>query len=127
MWGFKYLPPWEDLKFALLAFILIIIGGYILEGRHSYYRIEYTQSDRSKCKRCGELINKGSLRIGTSCDEVGYGKWQHIRCLSPDTQQHIIESFGGENIFKLNGYKELNNHDQIKIKKLMNKVLVKAS
>jgi hypothetical protein len=114
-----HIPPWNDLKFALLAFVFILIGGFILESTQSFYRIESSKTSESTCALCNNTIIKGTLRIGMSCDEAGYGKWHHLECVDEKFVALINESCG-RNAHKIDGFHELKSEDQIRLKKYLN-------
>lgn len=46
------------------------------------YSIEESKSSRAKCKKCGEVISKGQLRIGThnEVDDKTFTSWHHVSC-----------------------------------------------
>lgn len=116
----KYIPPWSDLKFALLAFVFIIIGGYMLESRRSFYRLEYAKSSYnvlSKCQYCLKSINGNTLKLGMLCDEMIYGKWHHIKCINNEMFRQICISCDN-NVTNIDGFRQLAKSDQIQIKKM---------
>eukprot|EP00928_Gymnodinium_smaydae_P009578 TRINITY_DN1358_c0_g2_i1.p1 TRINITY_DN1358_c0_g2~~TRINITY_DN1358_c0_g2_i1.p1 ORF type:complete len:480 (+),score=70.28 TRINITY_DN1358_c0_g2_i1:104-1543(+) len=64
---------------------------------YATYRVELAKSNRSRCQKSGEIMEKGSIRIGFMLDSGGYGLWtslEHWRVPSkiwlglPDPSKH---------------------------------------
>ena len=75
------------------------------------YWVNHAPSNRARCNKCGELINKAELRIGLPINDPRgpYGiisAWQHILCT------HIAEA--RERLFhrKIYGYDDLSRNEQ---------------
>ncbi len=61
---------------------------YAYESRYEL-RAEYGKSGRAKCRRCGEMIAKGAVRLGVPIKWRGgehniISSWQHMECTRVD-------------------------------------------
>jgi hypothetical protein len=45
---------------------------------YATYRIELARSNRSRCQKSGEIMEKGAIRIGFMLDSGGYGLWTKL-------------------------------------------------
>ena len=46
------------------------------------YSIEYSKSNRSKCKKCGKNIDKNSMRIAVKGTKSSWDGFYHLDCFS---------------------------------------------
>ncbi|PIL27746.1 transcription factor [Ganoderma sinense ZZ0214-1] len=90
-------------------------------GKKSGYRLEYASSSRSKCsgpKPCkGTPIGKGELRFGSLVDFRGNTSfsWRHWGCVTSKIISNMKDSFNEAD--ELDGFDELKDEDQERIKK----------
>ena len=69
---------------------------YDYESRY-VFKCEYSKSGRAKCRRCGNLIAKATVRIATPIKwrGGGYGvisSWQHLKCTRVDNPKKFAAS-----------------------------------
>ncbi|KAH9849562.1 hypothetical protein C2E23DRAFT_352102 [Lenzites betulinus] len=89
--------------------------------KKSGYRLEYASSGRSKCngpKPCkGTPIGKGELRFGSLVDFRGNTNfsWRHWGCVTTKIISNMKNSF--DEADELDGFDDLNDEDQDRIKK----------
>lgn len=89
--------------------------------KKSGYRLEYASSNRAKCKGpkpCqGTAIAKGELKFGSLVDFKGNTSfaWRHWGCVTEKILTNAKNSF--EEADELDGFEELNEDDQEKIRK----------
>ncbi|EGO03483.1 hypothetical protein SERLA73DRAFT_45622 [Serpula lacrymans var. lacrymans S7.3] len=89
--------------------------------KSSGYRLEYAASARAKCKGpkpcSGTTIPKGELRVGTVVDFRGNTSfaWRHWGCTTSKIISNMKSQF--EDAAELDGFEELNEKDQNKIRK----------
>jgi len=81
--------------------------------------VQYAPTGRASCRRCGDLIEKDTLRLGYPfrwrSNEDAYSMWLHPQCYVPEVfgiKEKQIPSM----IF---GYKALNNTEKQKLSKAM--------
>ncbi|KAI0826411.1 zf-PARP-domain-containing protein [Irpex lacteus] len=89
--------------------------------KKSGYRLEYASSARAKCKGSkpcnGTPIPKGALRFGSLVDFRGSTSfsWRHWGCVTSKIISNMKKSF--DEADKLDGFGELREEDQDKIRK----------
>ncbi|CAO3629622.1 unnamed protein product [Cunninghamella blakesleeana] len=92
-------------------------------SRRPYYdwKVDYAKSNRSKCRVCHLLIDKGNLRLALMLqDEKGYKStsWTHYKCFWKHEETKQLE-----NVDEIYGFNDLEEEDQNKIKERI--VLIK--
>eukprot|EP01064_Diplonema_japonicum_P014608 TRINITY_DN2228_c2_g1_i2.p1 TRINITY_DN2228_c2_g1~~TRINITY_DN2228_c2_g1_i2.p1 ORF type:complete len:1350 (+),score=403.07 TRINITY_DN2228_c2_g1_i2:35-4084(+) len=70
------------------------------------YRTEYALSGRARCKRCGELVKQGDVRIGIPVKwKYWINSWAHPQCVRTQEQGKELEKV-------IYGFKDLKGKDK---------------
>jgi len=88
------LPPKVEMSASVMENVTVTEDGQWKPIEYEYeveykFSCEYSKTGRAKCRRCGELIPKGSVRIAKPIKWRGgdYGiisSWQHLQCTRVD-------------------------------------------
>ncbi|KAJ7762739.1 hypothetical protein DFH07DRAFT_739153 [Mycena maculata] len=89
-------------------------------GRQSGYRLEYSASNRAKCKgakpcKVGTTISKGDLRFGTLVDIQGKTSfaWRHWGCVTPKVITNLKKIH--DEAADVDGFEDLKPEDQARV------------
>jgi len=77
-----------------------------------YFRVEYSKSSRATCRRCDEVISKGSVRVAHRPlfrGKPGFEIYRHLKCAVFNEDVKKLDDVGGAS--------DLEDEDQVALKK----------
>jgi len=79
-----------------------------------YFRVEYSKSSRATCRRCDDVISKGSVRVAHRPlfrGKPGFEIYRHLKCAVFNEDVKKLDDVGGAS--------DLEDEDQVALKKRM--------
>ncbi|CAE8639335.1 unnamed protein product [Polarella glacialis] len=92
------------------------------------FEVEYAKSSRAKCRKCGDKIEKGSVRVGIKTDEHLYANvwssWYQLTCLpSAQSPAWFAKHFTEEVAQSVRGLDGLSEEDRTATKRVLQAIL----